>query len=170
LIYQIFYDIINAENLYFATVVILKDEKNKIQKRKEKNMITLSKDMETGITKVDEQHKELINRINTVTSMGRESTSTEETQKTLDLLTEYVFKHFGDEEIIQRQYNYPKHNWHKEQHQIFINSLRGIEKEFAANGASPKFTLDLSKHIIKWIVVHIKNADVEFGKYYKSQI
>ena len=133
-------------------------------------MITISKDMETGVAKIDEQHKELVNRINAVSSMGTKSMSKEETQKTLDLLGEYIIKHFSDEEILQKKSNYPKFDWHRGQHQLYISEFQKLKQEYTQNGASAKFTLDLSNSIIGWIVRHIKSVDVEFGKYYNSQL
>ena len=132
-------------------------------------MITISKDMEVGIDIIDEQHRELVNRINAVTSMGAKSVSDEETQKTIDLLGEYIIKHFTDEENLQKKYNFPKYEWHKEQHKILTNAYTDIKKEYAQTGPSPKFTLDMSNMIINWIIRHIKSADIEFGKYYRSQ-
>ena len=132
-------------------------------------MITLSKDMEVGVAKIDEQHKELIGRINDVTAMGAKSVSKEETQKTIDLLGEYIVKHFRDEEMLQVQCGYPKREWHHGQHQIFQNAYLDIKREFAETGPSAKFTLDMSQKIIDWIVRHIKSADVEFGRYYRSK-
>jgi hemerythrin len=127
-------------------------------------MITLTKDMEVGVPKIDEQHKVLIDRLNAVTYMGIKSLSIEETQKTLDLLSEYVVKHFGDEEALQKQSGYPKYEWHKGQHQLYIDELKKMKRELTANGISVKFTMDLNNSIIDWIVKHIKKVDVEFGK------
>ncbi len=132
-------------------------------------MITLTKDMLVGVPKIDEQHKELIDRLNKVTSMGAKSVSKEETQRTLDLLGEYIVKHFGDEEALQRQSGYPKYEWHKGQHQIYVGEFKKLKSEFLANGISVKYTLDLNNSIINWIVRHIKSVDVEFGKYYRSR-
>ena len=131
-------------------------------------MLTLTKDMETGVAKNDEQHRELINRINAVTSMGVKSASKEETQKTLDLLNAYIIKHFSEEEELQKQSKYPKFDFHKNQHQFFMKEFKALENEFKKNGPSPKFTLDLSHSIINWIVKHIKNVDLEFAKYYNK--
>jgi len=131
-------------------------------------MITLSKDMETGVAKIDEQHKDLVNRLNAVTSMGTKSASKEETEKTLNLLGEYIAKHFSDEEALQKQSGYPKYDWHKQQHQQYIAEFQKLKKEFATNGSSAKFTMDLSNSIITWIVRHIKSVDVEFGKFYRA--
>ncbi|MCL2254232.1 MAG: bacteriohemerythrin [Lachnospiraceae bacterium] len=128
-------------------------------------MITLSKDMEVGVEKIDKQHKELIDRLNTLVEMGVHSVSHEETAKTLNLLTDYVKKHFSDEEFLQKQAKYPKYEWHKGQHQLYIDEFDKLKKEFELNGSSAKFTLELNKSIINWIVKHIKSADVELGKY-----
>jgi hemerythrin len=132
-------------------------------------MITLTKDMEIGVTKIDEQHRVLIDRLNDVTNMGLKSVSKEETEKTLDLLNEYVAKHFSDEETLQKQSGYPKYEWHKNQHQQYVNELENLKNEFIANGISVKFTIDLNNSIISWIVKHIKTVDVEFGKYYRAK-
>ena len=132
-------------------------------------MITMGKDMEVGVAKIDSQHKELINRINAVTSMGVKSVSNEETQKTLDLLGEYIVKHFSDEEELQKQSGYPKYDWHKEQHRSYVGEFEKLKNEFSLNGVSPKFTLALSNSIINWIVKHIKSADVEFGRFYNGK-
>jgi len=132
-------------------------------------MITLTKDMEIGVAKIDEQHKELVERINTITSMGLKSVSKEETQKTLDLLGRYVVQHFGDEEALQRKCNYPKYEWHRQIHKDFIVDFTKIKEEFAINGPTLQFVVELNNRIVKWIVSHIKNVDVEFGKYYNAQ-
>ncbi len=132
-------------------------------------MITLTKDMEVGVPKIDEQHKELVNRLNAVTTMGTTSASKEETQKTLNLLGDYIVKHFSDEEALQRQSGYPKYEWHKGQHQHYVDEFKKLKKEFDTNGASVKFSLDLNNSIITWIVKHIKSVDVEFGKHYRTK-
>lgn len=131
-------------------------------------MITLTKDMEVGVSKIDAQHKELINRLNAVTAMGVNSVTKEETQKTLDMLGAYIVKHFADEEILQKQSGYPKYEWHKSQHKAYIAEFEKLQREFKANGVSAKFTLDLNNSIIQWIVRHIKSVDAEFGKYYQT--
>jgi len=131
-------------------------------------MIVLTKDMEVGVAKVDAQHKDLVDRLNAITKMGAAAASKEETQKTLDLLGKYVITHFSDEEGLQIKSGYPKYDWHKEQHKLFIEEFKKLNQEFAANGHSIKFTLDMTNKIVAWIVKHIKSADVEFGKYYNS--
>ena len=133
-------------------------------------MFVLTKDMETGVPKIDEQHKELVNRINAVLTIGAAAASHEEIQKTLDFLEEYVIKHFGEEEALQRQSKYPKYEWHREQHRSFIADYKKLEEEFAANGASAKFNVGVNITILNWVAKHIKTVDVAFGEYYREQV
>ena len=131
-------------------------------------MINMTKDLEVGVLEIDEQHKELINRLNSLLSMGQGADSREETQKTLDLLEEYIVKHFTDEEELQKQNKYPEYESHKKMHQLYIGEFQKLKKEFATSGHSLKFTMDLNNSLINWIVKHIKSADVELGKFLKN--
>jgi len=133
-------------------------------------MIIMAKNMETGVELIDEQHRELIGRINNVTKMGTKSASEEETERTIDLLGEYIIKHFTDEETLQQLCHYPKYKWHKGLHHYYIKEFQKLKNEFDANGPSVRFTLDLHNSIINWIVRHIKSVDAEFGEYYRKQI
>jgi hemerythrin len=131
-------------------------------------MVTLSKDMEVGVLEIDTQHKELVDRLNALTSMEHDVDSREESQKTLNMLEEYIVKHFADEEELQRKNKYPEYESHKKMHQLFIDEFEKLKKEFADNGHSLKFTMDLNNSLINWIVKHIKSADVELGKFLKN--
>jgi hemerythrin len=131
-------------------------------------MLTLSKDLEVGVLEIDAQHQELINRLNALLSMGQGADSREEPQKTMDLLEEYIVKHFSDEETLQKKNNYPEYESHKKMHQLYIEEFQKLKKEFASSGHSLKFTMDLNNSLINWIVKHIKTADVELGKFLKN--
>jgi len=132
-------------------------------------MLSLTKDMETGVEKIDSQHRELINRINSLLAIGEKAASREETQKTIDYLGEYIVEHFGDEQEIHIKSKYPKYEEHKAKHAYYINDFTKLKNEFAANGNSMEFTMKLNGSLITWIVQHIKGDDVEFGKFYKAQ-
>jgi hemerythrin len=124
--------------------------------------------MEVGVLEIDSQHKELVDRLNALLSIGHDSVSKEETQKTLDLLEEYIVKHFSDEEELQKKNKYPEYESHKKLHQLYIDEFHKLEKEFADNGHSMKFTMDLNNSLINWIVKHIKSEDVKLGKFLKN--
>ena len=132
-------------------------------------MLSLSKDMETGVEKIDSQHRELINRINNLRETEGKSISKEETQKIIDYLGEYVVKHFGDEEQLQIKSKYPKYAEHKQKHTLFVNDFTKLRNEFAEKGNTMEFLMELNASSITWVIKHIKGDDVEFGKFYKAQ-
>jgi len=132
-------------------------------------MIVLSKDMEVGVKRIDDQHRELVNRLNIVSSMGARAVSVEETSKTINMLGDYIIKHFNDEEGMQVQSRYPKYETHKKLHEHFKAEYQKLRAAFIKQGPSAQFTLDLNKALVTWIVKHIKSEDIEFGKYYNSK-
>jgi hemerythrin len=132
-------------------------------------MLYLSKDMETGVEKIDLQHKELIKRINDLLAIEERAASEAETRKTIDYLREYVVKHFSDEEQLQINSKYPKYEEHKQKHSLFVDDFSRFESEFAGKSHTIDFTMKLNSLLITWIVKHIKGDDVEFGRFYKAQ-
>jgi hemerythrin len=133
-------------------------------------MLNLSKDMETGVEKIDTQHKELINRINSLLEIEDKPASEEKTQKTIDYLGEYVVKHFSDEEELQVKSKYPGYAEHKKKHDLFVEEFSQLKSEFAGKSHSMEFAMKLNSSLITWIVKHIKGDDVEFGRFYKAQV
>lgn len=128
-------------------------------------MINFTPDLETKVPKIDRQHKELFKRINEVISLGANSFSKDETDKTLRMLGDYIIEHFSDEEKIQLESKYPKYNEHKAQHTQYIASFNELKQEYSRNGPSAAFTLQLNKSVIDWIVKHIRSSDKELGRY-----
>ena len=131
-------------------------------------MIKIDKSMEVGVKLIDDQHKELIARINAFVQLGVKSYTPEETKNLMDSLGSYIRKHFTDEQKLHTDSNYPEASWHKGQHALYIKEFEDLCNEYNKNGVSATFTLKLTNSIIGWIVKHIKSADVKFGKYHKS--
>ncbi|MCL1997688.1 MAG: bacteriohemerythrin [Turicibacter sp.] len=128
-------------------------------------MLQLTDDMKTNVPKIDNQHQELIDLINELVTVNTHLTKTLEVEKTLKFLTNYVVKHFTDEEVLQRQTYYPKYDWHRSQHQEYIKAVNELKEDFKRSGSTPQFSLQIQQTIINWIVKHIKHADVEFGRF-----
>ena len=131
-------------------------------------MIKIDKSMEVGVKLIDDQHQELIARLNSFLALGTKSYKSDETRKMLDSIGSYIRKHFSDEEKLHIKVKYPEADWHKGQHALYIQEFEELSKEYNENGISAKFTLKLTNSIIGWIVKHIKSADVKFGKYHKT--
>lgn len=122
-----------------------------------------SSSFETGISSVDEQHKELFRQVGILSDKSNEA----RVKATLDFLADYVVKHFGHEEMLQAKTRYPKAAEHKKLHTDLIGVYKDFRKEFDAKPDKQAVLLmKLTKTLTDWLVQHIKGADKEFAEYY----
>ena len=108
--------------------------------------ISFSKDLETGIKAIDDQHKELINKVNALSA--NKSFTKDDIQKTITILADYVVQHFADEQALHTKYNYPKAAAHKALHDNFIAEIEKIKKEFRTRDDYLKFSLEIKQTAI----------------------
>jgi len=132
-------------------------------------MIAITPDLLTHVALIDEQHKELFERINSVSAIGTIPDVANETERTLDFLGVYIAKHFSDEEDMMIDSGYPDYNWHHTWHQSYIAKFNSLKDEYLKNGISPEYVEILDKFIIGWILTHIGQVDVKLGKYINSK-
>jgi len=121
--------------------------------------------LSTGIKSIDNQHKELFDRINLLVSAMKSGKGKDEVLKTLNFLEEYVIKHFSEEEEIQKKNNYPKYNDQHKQHEEFKNELKELRKVFQATGVSALFVINVQQKMSNWWRQHIINLDKELGEF-----
>jgi len=132
-------------------------------------MLKFTPDLMIGVAEIDNQHKELFNRLNVLIELGDKAVSKKETEKTLDFLGSYVVKHFGDEEFYQLQCGYPKHIEHRKEHLDFIDTFQEMKRKYLQHGVSPQFTNELTASIVEWTVQHIRGSDMDIGKFVHSR-
>jgi len=128
-------------------------------------MLEFTPDLETNVTSVDDQHKEIIKLINDLSEMGAKSFTLEELTKTLDFLGDYAIRHFHDEEELMRKWKYPRYEEHKEMHKKFISIFDELKAELLRKGPSVEFVFQVNKSIVNWIMLHIKQADKAMAAY-----
>lgn len=121
-----------------------------------------------GITLIDNQHKELFNKVCDLLVAMKSGKGSVEVLKTLDFLEGYVIKHFKDEESIQIKSKYPKFNIQKKQHDGLRNRLLEIKSELTNNGSSLNFLITVQSEISKWLKTHILEEDMDLGRHLKD--
>lgn len=121
--------------------------------------------LSTGINSIDDQHKELFNRINLLLVAMKNGKGKDEALKALSFLEEYVIKHFDDEESIQKKNNYPNYNKQHMQHEEFKEELKELRKVFETTGVSALFVINVQQKMSNWWKNHITAMDKELGKY-----
>ncbi len=127
-----------------------------------------NENLATGVQEIDDQHKELISRINGVLAACNERKGKEVVEETLDFLGAYVIEHFRAEERLQQRYNYPAYDLHKDLHDQFIERLNELKRKFGEEGANLTLVLQVNRAIVEWFIAHINKVDKEFANYMRD--
>lgn len=121
-----------------------------------------------GIENIDNQHKELFNRLDQLLTSIEDGKGHDEVIKTLDFLEEYVVKHFTEEEEIQNKTNYPLLNIQHMQHEEFKSNLKEFRRILETEGTSTLLALNIHEKLADWFKNHIINLDKDLGDFLKN--
>jgi len=122
-----------------------------------------------GVDLIDEQHKELFNRINDLISANKENEGKDKIIETIEFLEDYTVKHFQDEEELQQKHEYPHYDTHKDLHDGFVQDIKDFREEFAAGDVNIASLMQFNKRITQWLVDHVKGIDQKLGVHIKQQ-
>lgn len=114
----------------------------------------------TGNAMIDEQHKELIRKIDRLLSCCEQNGGKVEAIKMLDYLAEYTDFHFGEEEKLQEEVSYPAIEEHKKQHAAFKKAVEELHEMLVdEEGPTEAFVAAVNKNVVDWLFDHIKKMD-----------
>ncbi|TDX53218.1 bacteriohemerythrin [Orenia marismortui] len=138
-------------------------------------IIKWSDDLNIGIEKIDQQHKEIFTQSNYfLKKIKEDKDNPAELKSNIEdlfyFLTDYFVTHFNDEERLQQKYNYPRYEQHKKVHHNFIERINQIKYSFW----NEDHDIDYLKHEIKdeilvWLKDHIIKEDRLISEYIKEQ-
>jgi hemerythrin len=130
--------------------------------------IVWTKNLEVGVTLIDEQHKKLFEKADRLFEAGKNGKSKESIVQMFDFMDNYTKTHFRDEEKYMQSINYPNLNTQKQMHQNFINKLAELKKEYDTNGANITVIINADSFIIDWLTNHISIEDKKIGEYVRK--
>jgi len=111
-----------------------------------------------GVKLIDEQHHELVRRMDRLVDACRRGEGQAEVGKTMKFVVSYIKEHFKDEEELQLLYEYPDRAAHKKLHDHFVETTIDLMQELK-EGHSADFTEKARKLLIGWFLMHINNED-----------
>lgn len=124
--------------------------------------------LSVGIQEIDDQHKELFDRINHLLRTIGELHAQGELKKTLDFMEEYALLHFGAEEEQMILTNYGGYGEHKGQHDHMRDEISGLRARLDAEGPNEKLLVDAQELLVDWLQKHIKSIDMKMARHLKS--
>jgi hemerythrin len=127
------------------------------------------KSLETGHEKIDEQHKQLFDTLNSIIEASQQGCGKDEIYKTLDFLNQYTIMHFMTEENLQKHYEYPDYLQHKKYHDDFKATVKELTNTLIEKGPVKELIDTAVKTVGDWLVTHIKGNDIKLAAYIKSK-
>ncbi len=126
-----------------------------------------SKDLETGIANIDNQHKMLFSLIEKLSRSIAEKKTEKVIQSVTANLTNYIIEHFADEEALMISENYPDYKKHKSIHEDLVIKAAEIVEQY--HNKELVMTSPLVVFLMDWINEHIKKEDMDFVRWLKNK-
>ena len=127
-------------------------------------------DLSTGVNEIDNQHRELFQRINDLLDACNRGKGKEEVKKVISFLEDYVVTHFSEEEKYMGRYDYPEGLSHKKRHAEFMENFLRLKTEFEAEGPGVHIVVSINRLVVDWLRNHIRKTDRALGSFLKTKI
>ena len=124
--------------------------------------------LETGHPVIDTQHKELINAFNGFLTACQQGQGAARIGTTLDYLTTYTKRHFGDEEALQLKSNYPGYMNHRKCHEDLVKVITELSTELKQTGPTAMVIQKIIRNVGNWVVDHIQQQDAKMVAHLKK--
>ncbi|MGN7611385.1 bacteriohemerythrin, partial [Magnetococcales bacterium HHB-1] len=120
-----------------------------------------------GVKVLDQDHKKLVDLINTLYENMRDGVEQQVMNRVLDELVNYVAGHFKREEDLFAQYGYPQQQEHIREHQKLVE---GVEK-LVADFQSGEFAvgIDILAFLKNWLKEHIQHTDMQYAAFFREK-
>ena len=125
-----------------------------------------NKTFETGIIKIDIQHKVIIVILNELYDIIIGNQQEYKIDDTISELVRYAEYHFVTEEELFEKYNYSKEKEHKLEHRKFIEKINNLINH--ANVDRGTVAIELLNFLKDWLTDHILVTDQEYVSLFKT--
>lgn len=134
---------------------------------KDRPIMRWTDSLSVGISSIDNQHKRLIDLINTLFSEMNSGNSKHAVSSALTKLIEYTGSHFAYEEELFIKHGYPDKNTHMRIHKNLVSQVLDFQKQFDSGEAD--VSLELMEFLKDWLIKHIKGTDAKYSSFLLSK-
>lgn len=126
-----------------------------------------------GVGLIDDQHRELFDRVEAFLKILRAPVSWEErvtgVNETLEFMKNYVVTHFHDEEAYQQRIGYPGYEAHKAIHDGMVAYVVQVSHEYEQAGFDEKSIQQFAGKLLAWLINHVAAEDQRIAKFAKEK-
>jgi len=110
-----------------------------------------------GVPAVDEEHRDLIELINTLYDNMRSPERDTDVNEFLGEIYARIASHFALEELLMRQHGYDEYLQHKSDHEQLLDEIRDIMDDFEDGKLLDD--ADLARRLDAWFSEHFRTRD-----------
>jgi hemerythrin len=130
-------------------------------------MFELTKEYETGIYKIDKEHRRLFELADDCYNLLKDDSFDNKYEKVKNVINElkdYAKFHFSEEEKLMESVKHKQIFTHKLQHDYFIEKIDAIDIEDIDDIESnqDQYIIDILTFIVAWIRQHILSKDAQY--------
>ncbi|MGD9947285.1 MAG: bacteriohemerythrin [Desulfobulbus sp.] len=114
-----------------------------------------------GTPMIDNQHKYLLQLLNTLYENYATSTATDGLDELFNNLIAYASYHFSLEEQWMVCQHYPRLDEHRVEHAAFVTQVAQMQQQYAQQRQN--VSLEAINFLYNWLTTHIQGSDYDFG-------
>jgi len=118
------------------------------------------------IKTIDDDHQGMFRLVNQLFDAMSQGKAKEILSETLGHLVDYTKTHFRREEMYFLTTNYPETVEHKLQHELFVEKIDTLRKQF--DDGDKQISVDLIKYLSDWLINHILISDKRYMNHLKK--
>ncbi len=130
-------------------------------------LITWNNQYSVGIEHLDDEHKQLVELLNSLHYAMSQGQANSVLGKILDELIHYTATHFKSEEVLFAQHEYPDSEKHIAEHQELVSEVLTFKKEF--DKGTTMLSIKIIGFLKNWLIKHILASDKEYSEFLNSK-
>ena len=129
----------------------------------------MDQELNIGVEEIDQQHAELLERMDVLRDYMRRGQSRDAIRDTLKFLDAYMVEHFATEVKYMQRYSYPAILLHKAEHETFLKDFAALKARYTEahtqGDITPFLGIDIVRKLSSWFTNHIATDDRKLGEH-----
>ena len=122
-----------------------------------------SREFESGVGVIDAEHRVQMGLVVALADAIRQGHDKPDQDRLLDELVTFTREHFGAEQQLMHQHDYPEHAVHAREHEELIDRIEALRQ--VCDAGNDAVTLRAIGQMEGWLLDHIHGSDNRLGRY-----
>ncbi len=119
-----------------------------------------------GVESIDQQHRQLVDRLNTLQDAVEQQAPESRCYELFKQLAKEVNAHFSHEEALFEQSHYPELQAHHREHEVLLGQIATLDRRYPQGELL--FSTALLNFLRSWLIDHMLGADRRYAEYLRN--